>query len=185
MRTVPAGYTLFASEPSLKVEVYRKDLSLKAFAGRSDKGRFHYRFPNENELDAYLSKWIEGLRSAFQAKVEQRAAENGATTPLEVGDVICSSWGFEQTNVDYYLVSERIGKKDVVLQPIGSLKTKDEGDRGNCIPDVNVLVGKPFRARSNKDGVIRISSYSYASPEPYTLDGETRMYRERYWSSYA
>lgn len=185
MRIVPAGYSLFASDPALKVEVYRKDLCLKAFAGRSDKGRFHYRFPNETELSGYLSKWLDDQRSKHQTKLEQRAEEKDAVSPLEVGDLIVASWGHDQTNVDYYLVMERIGKKGVTLQQVGNHKTLDQGDRGRCVPDLNVHKGKPFRAKSNKDGVIRLSSYCYASPETYTLDGEKRVYPERYWSSYA
>ena len=185
MRLVPAGYTLFVSDPDLKVEVFRLDLCLKAFAGKSDKSRFFLRFRNEAELTDHLDKWLSNLRNNIKAKLDRRAADKATPCPLDVGDVLISSWGFEQTNIDYYQVVERLGKRDVILQPIGKTITLDQGDRGKCVPDPEVKKGNPFRGRSDAQGYIKLTSYSHAGPESFTLQGEAQIYRDRYWSSYA
>lgn len=42
------------------------------------------------------------------------------TRPVEVGDIFCSSWGWDQTNVDYYKVV-RTTAKSAWLVPIGQV----------------------------------------------------------------
>ena len=39
---------------------------------------------------------------------------------IKEGDIFYSSWGYDQTNIDYYKVTKLIGKASVELVPIES-----------------------------------------------------------------
>ena len=39
---------------------------------------------------------------------------------VKIGDIFYSSWGYDQTNIDYYMVTKIIGKTFVEIQKIES-----------------------------------------------------------------
>ena len=88
-----------------------------------------------------------------------------APTPrnLNVGDVLCSSWGYEQTNVDWYIVDSLVGKASVKIQKVGSKRDYDNptGMAGKCFPDINNKIGEPFTKRAQGD-CVKIESYARA-----------------------
>ena len=42
--------------------------------------------------------------------------------PLQIGSILYTSWGYEQTNIDFYQVIELIGTSTVVLREIAQEK---------------------------------------------------------------
>ncbi|AUP42648.1 hypothetical protein [Escherichia coli] len=54
-------------------------------------------------------------RQAAYSKVETLTFNNGT---VSVGDVFVSSWGYEQTNVNFYQVISVHGKKTVTVQEV-------------------------------------------------------------------
>ena len=71
---------------------------------------------------------------------------------IQVGDILCASWGYDQTNVDYYVVTKRTPKM-VTLQGIGTtIEASDElAMQGSAMPDRNKPEGKPFRKKAQLD----------------------------------
>ncbi|GIL15278.1 MAG: hypothetical protein BroJett039_04510 [Chloroflexota bacterium] len=99
------------------------------------------------------------------------------------GAIVEAVYGYEQTNIDYYVITKRSGQF-VTLQAIGKKNIKELPDalRGTCEPDPdNVLDEKPIRrkvhvnARGEESG-IAIKSYGWAS----LWDG-----RPSVWTEYA
>jgi len=85
------------------------------------------------------------------------------------GQILASSWGYEQTNVDFYRV-ERIAGQFAVLQKLGSKETSD-GElamTGRAVPDEAVLVSARFRRKIHKASwgstFVQITPYAYAYP---------------------
>jgi len=89
------------------------------------------------------------------------------TDGISVGDIWTSSWGYDQTNVDFYRV-ERVTKATVVLQEIGSKLESDDGMMsGRVVADPSVQTGKQLRRKVNGTTDCphcKIESYSSASP---------------------
>jgi hypothetical protein len=86
---------------------------------------------------------------------------------LLVGAILASSWGYDQTNVDFYRV-EKVQNGWATLQQIASQETGD-GWTGKVVPaEPHRLIDQPFRRKigGNFDGepYLRISSYEYARP---------------------
>lgn len=136
----------------------------------------HYRFNTEEKRAEY----INGKKTYIQKQID---AENARLAEYQIkkegfvaGAVLVSSWGCEQTNIDFYQIIERKGDF-VLIQEIGENRQVDElGDRGKTTPDATKLIGVPFRKKISKFASIELASYKYCS----LWDGSPK-----YWSSYA
>jgi hypothetical protein len=100
--------------------------------------------------------------------------------PLEPGSILFSSWGYDQTNVEFYRV-EKITGAFVTLQQIESVEHSDDEAAGystmtgKVVPvDPPAPIGnKTFRRKLHQgqaEPFVQIESYSYA----YAWDGRPR-----------
>jgi hypothetical protein len=90
---------------------------------------------------------------------------------LVVGAILASSWGYEQTNVDFYR-AEKIKNGWVTLQKIDAVETSDDREdyismTGRVVPvEPHKPIGDPFRRKLGEccgQISIKICSYEYAS----------------------
>lgn len=106
---------------------------------------------------------------------------------MAIGKIFYSSWGYEQTNIDFYKVVE-VSKsgKSISLQPIGS---KSVGDNGWCseevIPDENKLKGEVLTNRrlmnSGSDRLfVNVSERSDYKVYAYEWDGSPKTQTSYY-----
>jgi hypothetical protein len=111
------------------------------------------------QLDAMAARRVHQL---FKRRRDEMAkAKSGH--PLKVGDILVSSWGYEQTNVDFYTVEALNGLTQVTLQKVGTSTTEDRplAMTGKALPDRSVRLGKPFRRKVDAEGLIKLA-YSWA-----------------------
>jgi len=141
------------------------------------KGRkptYHYVFDKEERRKEFVDKQ---LKLALQEEINNLERKKKIQEEQELylpGKILISSWGYEQTNIDFYQIVER-KPKSVVLQQIGQNKECDEQDAGTCTPDPETKIGEPFLKKLSIHGGVSLNSYSYC----YLWDG-----RPCYWSSY-
>ncbi|MEY2170711.1 MULTISPECIES: hypothetical protein [unclassified Rhodanobacter] len=147
-----------------------------AFAGRRSKAAAFYSFKTEEARNAYAEKWQADRVQALEA-TKARKAEARKPHSLKVGDVLYTSWGYEQTNVEFYEVVSVRGSV-VDLRELQQDRTESGiGMQGECraLPGqyrAGLIVGK----RPTGANTVRIDSCSTAWP----WDG-----RPKSWSSYA
>lgn len=107
-----------------------------------------------------------------------------ASESFEPGAILECSWGYDQTNVDYYVVIKRTtSPKGTVTLTLASLATGPSVETGfmagRCEPGTRVSE-KTFRRKLHSwDGVekgVSINSYSWAG----LWDG-----KQSYWTAYA
>lgn len=91
----------------------------------------------------------------------------------EVGDVLYASWGYDQTNIDFYQVV-RISKASVWLQSMNQ-KVKQVGFMSEEVVPNEAVKGKPMVCRWN-NGYAKVGYGQYAQ----AYDG-----RPKYQSHYA
>jgi hypothetical protein len=87
------------------------------FGGKRSKPDNHFIYRSLEAREAAIEKYLEGLRSSEAYRAERRSTAKGGHT-LVVGDVLYASWGYDQTNVDFYEVVEVPSKCFVILQHI-------------------------------------------------------------------
>lgn len=71
------------------------------------------------------------------------------TDCFEVGQIVCSSYGYDMTLVEYYVV-DRMTKSSVWLRPVHCVVTGDDGrGEGKAMPDTSWQASdeKVFRKR--------------------------------------
>ena len=171
------GYQLFLQPDSLY---------LVGFVGLCKKP-FHaakYRPDAQENWTARIASAIEKER-ARRGRAKARTAERAAQGhTLEVGDVLRAVWGYDQTNVDYYEVTKKIGRSMVEVREISGHSEDTGWMQGNCAPCPGAYVGKPKRCRPSGDAV-RIR-HRYASKiAPTAIIGGKPMYGVDHWTAYA
>ncbi len=96
-----------------------------------------------DELEADKQTKMQARRDA--KKAESANAKKG----FKVGDIVYSSWGYEQTNIDFYRITKRT-KCFATLQPLGSsVVNSPQWAVDNVVPggELTGKQGEPFRGR--------------------------------------
>lgn len=163
-----SGYTIFNADYDMIIFTAIKDglYYLRTLSGRSSKVRNNYYFKTKERFEKYVSDLIESSKKSFEKEQEIKLTKKNFKHSAVVGTIFYSSWGYEQTNVDFYQVVEIKGKSTLVLKEI--TQSRVEGSEGNdCC---NVIANKdgfkdvePFKARITYGNSIKLTSYSRAS----------------------
>ena len=130
------------------------NLETKSAFGRNLRGKsiyakpiFNYRFSSVDQMMAWLDKDLARrleikAHEVARREEKKRALENN---PYCVGDVMYDSWGYDQTNIDFYQIVE-VKPKSVILRAIASSYVK--GSEGfmcaNVKPIKDYFVGEPI-----------------------------------------
>ena len=90
------------------------------FTGTKGKPDFNYYFSSEERREAYINKFIEEQKQKLEYKAERQAKKQAPAIhvlPYKPGDIIYNSWGYDQTNIDFYQVT-RCTKASVFIRQI-------------------------------------------------------------------
>lgn len=129
------------------------DVCATLFPKRGKKPVLHCRYGCENSRAKDVEAVLNG-RIKHKEMVSQRRAENSKTT-LKAGDILYTSWGWEQTNVDFFKVLEVCGKKKIKLVEIAQKSSEHESHGMACTvtADEENTIGQPFYKMASKSSV--------------------------------
>lgn len=121
------------------------------------KGRhLHTYTTSEKHREWAIKNAVETARSNEEARAK-RAREKASVKAADfwsVGDVIYNSWGYDQTNIDWYQIVE-VKNKSVVLREIAQNCSDFGGPTGGKTqPCRNQFCGKPFVKMVGREGRI-------------------------------
>lgn len=90
------------------------------------------------------------------------AIRNQNATEMQVNDILVSSWGFDQTNIDFYKVVKVSGSfVTVVLLESEIIETRADFT-GLAMPIIDSEKGTKLRRKVNCIGGIQVRDYAYA-----------------------
>jgi hypothetical protein len=142
------------------------------FHGKAAKPDWHHSFRDDERRQRHIASFLEG-RKARAAAMTQRKAERNKPHTLKVGDILRSSWGYDQTNIDYYQVTRVPGPMTVEIREIAASSSGEDGFMtAKCTAVRDAFKGPPMIKRATADNCVRIASYAYASP----WDGKADRY---------
>lgn len=144
------------------------------FQGQKQYPITSVRFSNIDYAEKYLDDIKQKEKVYIEMEEKRKQEQKETANNIQIGSILYTMWGFEQTNVEFYLVLERKGRK-IIIQEIGKNKKYESQDSGTCTPNTDIKCGEPFEKRITNRGEIRIEDYRTA----YLYDGV-----EKYWSSY-
>lgn len=119
-RYIPKNYELLdisnfaAGEVDLLFYVNSDQTEAMCFTKKSFKHTWYYRFNNTENLLLKVKQTIDN-RLERQAAVKAERKERFKPHKLKEGDILYCSWGYDQTNIDFYKVLEKIGKNKVKI----------------------------------------------------------------------
>lgn len=115
---------------------------------------------------AELAEALRGLAQKAERAPAPAAAPAAVTKkhPLNVGDLLECSWGYDQTNLDYYVVTKLLGVAMVEIREVATKIVGDSMTSNKVMPDPSRVVGAPLRKKVQPNGAVRITSFSSAYP---------------------
>lgn len=192
-RWIPPGSVPIKSKVSSAV-VYISGLPDRLIAvgyrGKQVNPAFNYRFRDAARRWAYIAKFFDDVAKSESAKVERKAAKKQALAKphgLKVGDVLYASWGYDQTNIDFYQVVEVVSGRSVKIRAICSEASQEVGFMTNyVVPVVDGFKGEPMLKRVDENDRVRIASYASAGKAPQIMvNGVAVGYKPMSESHYA
>lgn len=111
------------------IEVYYSTKDLKAifYAGKSSKKWWFYRFFSLDDMIRRIYASVDNHVKRENEKLYKRAELKKAMQIFKAadyfapGDIVVNTWGYEQTNVDFYQVTEVLNKKIRVCKIAGKI----------------------------------------------------------------
>jgi hypothetical protein len=137
---------------------------------RMKNWRWQYSFRNEERAAEHMQETIDKVKRHEQRKAERKAKRNQPHT-LQVGDILTGSWGYDQTNVEYYKVVS-VTKHSATIEKLGLVK-KDGDTYATYWVTPGSPTGKTFNKRVTADNRISFECYSL---KPW--DGKPKMQTE-------
>lgn len=124
-----------------------------------EKCEYYYRYSNPVDRDSRINADIESLKRQEVQKqaVKEKLADmkKNFQNPFKVGDLFYDSWGYDQTNIDFYQIVE-VGRASVKLSKIKQIYLESAGDMCEYVaPAKDDFVGEPFLS------IIQLSRYDF------------------------
>ena len=134
--------------PGVSATVYRRHMInnkvfAQGFSGKRQRPVWVTHFANDEVCDAYVGQWVKSLEQELQN-----------TNTLKVGDVLYSCWGYEQTNVYFYQVTEVSSSGAMVtVRELETERHEAETMQYDIIPLLGKFKSGPLRRRVQDNGV--------------------------------
>ena len=162
----------FLSEKEIKGKVW---VVGKCFTNKSFNHTWFYRFKDMEQFNKRCFETIENNISRIESKNKYKEERTKPHT-LKVGDILYCSWGYDQTQVDYFRVKSILGKRKIKIVGLGT-SLKDDGLHDKATPSDEV--GNHWTKKednfelvkiANSNNSVKISSFAYA----YLWDGQAK-----------
>lgn len=123
------------------VEIFYDDEKLTAigYLGKRNKHAFHIRYKTKERMHQAMQSFYDNAIKSFNTKVERKAAQKIAQSNLKaddhfkIGDIIVNSWGYEQTNIEFYQVTA-VKNKVITVHELKKDYRETQFMAGNSIP---------------------------------------------------
>jgi hypothetical protein len=198
-------------------EVYAYELCGKvyaiAFRGSAGKPEWHYSFRTPERREEKISEFFDSIARHQEYKEKRRAEKSAFVHDVKPGDIFRSSWGYDQTNIDYYQCVALIGSRMMEVREIGQQSEETAYMQGKCVPVPGLWLTEadyspsgeaykaehghyprkekaPFRVliqgSGNEEPYFRVASYANAYRiNPIAEVSGVKVFRESHWTAYA
>ena len=154
---------------------------LLAFSGKRSDADVYKFFNNPETARDYADKWAAGKINRLKEQEAQKEKQKSLTKRLKefvkIDDVFYTSWGYEQTNVDYYKVVGFRGQSTLLLQQIGAHRLDGNSTISSAekTPDLDHLIGEVFEKKA------KVSQYSDDHPVlvRFTIDHQSASLKHK------
>lgn len=126
----------------------------RVFYGKQSQPVLAYRYRDEAAREAAVMAAFKARQVRAARMAEYAAQRKDAVNPYKVGDVFRSSWGYDQTNINYYQAIKATAKT-VTVREIAQERIATGAMRGRCVP----IVGHFLENSRRGEKVCRVGTY--------------------------
>lgn len=149
------------------------------FFGKAQKPTFNFTFKTPERMEAFVRERLAHFEQAIQRKAIRHTERKAFKHATKVGDIYRTSWGYDQTNVEFFEVVEVKGKF-AILREVEVASVSDGFGQDKIVPQSGKYPapryagddrGQPIR-RLVQESYIKIDDVRHAWPwgqrEPIT-----------------
>jgi len=140
------------------IQVLFSDTSAMCFHGKKKKHTWYYSFKSKSAMMLYIDKAIKAQYDELELKKQQKkekaelAIVNRAN--VQVGDIYYTSWGYDQTNVEFFQIVSKPTAARVIIRAI-SMNMEETGFMSaSCTPVKDAFVSGEKKCSINYNGDI-------------------------------
>lgn len=145
------------------------------FQGSAMRPKEHFYYLTEERRQEAIKRVKADEDLTGRKKRERKEEKQNFEHTLKVGDILYSSWGYEQTNIDFYEVVKLNGKC-VIIRELAQKHIGDGDMSGKTTALKGEYIGDEILKRVCPGNIIKFNSYQWAK----IWDGQPK-----YFSSYA
>lgn len=154
MTTETTTATNVETYKSLRIvrETSSKDMpAVKIWRGKAKRPFANFYFLTEERREQFIAQKKTAEDDRITAKLQRKAQDDQHLAKMcdtiQVGTILCYSWGYEQTNIEFFQV---VAKKNrsVTLRAIGDTEVLSEGFSSmssRCKPNRDQFAGSEFK----------------------------------------
>lgn len=162
-------------------EIYRYGSSTHhyalVFTGTSAYPKWHLIFLESGVREDAINRFVEKQEARRKVVAERRDLWKNFKHDISVGDIFHTSWGFEQTNVEFMQVVRVVTPKTVEVREIKRTVTEYAagGMSGGAIPHQDEFTSgvKRCRAKPSREGKTYLVSPLHKYSHGYRWDGQS------------
>jgi hypothetical protein len=144
------GYSLNVKEEPL---IIANCMKLKSKA-RFPKPLFNFRFRSIERMNEFCTEWIERVETNINSQNERKAKKKEAQKVMnhnfKEGMILYNSWGYDQTNIDFYQIVKSKEKSVILREIASSTVAGSEGFMSASVKPVkDYFVGEPILKKVN------------------------------------
>lgn len=169
-RYIPEGARLVTrpEAPGVQVYLYEKNGAPFYMGFRSEKvakHQEHHSCKDEAARDSYVDRFFNYWGRPAKEKAARKERERNGVNPFKVGDILLNTWGYEQTNHDFYEVVATTPKTITIRQ----VKTRE-------LIDPVVGMKEPYDMRSRVEAVRGVYEDDKAMVKKVAFDSDGKGY---------
>ncbi len=165
---IPKGATKAADKQSSAVAYWvhtgkeRNPYEAMGFHGRAQKPDWHFVFKSEAQMTKRIAEHFAAIQARDVAQAKYKT-DREKPSQLQLGHVLKASWGYDQTNVDFYEVTKLVGPRTVEVRKISGACIADNGPQTYVVPTIGKYISDPMVKRVSYGDRVTIDDVRTAS----------------------
>ena len=128
------------------------------FVANQSKPAWYNWFRNEAARDQKIENSIRDRKRSLEMKQQRVQERRDFQHDLVEGDILYTTWGYDQTNVDFYQVVG-IRNKSVIVRKVKSKTVVDRGPYTEVVPEPDRFTGPPMLKLVQPEGYIKVDDH--------------------------
>ncbi len=139
------------------------------FFGKQAKPIANYRYKNEDQRAKHVTELFESRRASMKRISENRAEAKAFQHSVKAGDIFRTCWGYDQTNVEFFEVTEVRGKF-AILREVAQVSESNGSGQDRCVPQSGAYLSPRYEGDDQGLPIRRLIQQGYRNEAHIKID---------------